>query len=88
MVKQWVMTKQALKQIKKVKAEKKMDTRPSRRTKKDPAKPQADAGQKMGRREMIAREAYLLAEQRNFQDGDPVIDWLEAEARIDRVTNA
>jgi hypothetical protein len=88
MVKEWVMTKQALKQIKKVKAEKQMDSRPSRRTKSDPVKQSADLEQQMGRREMIAREAYLLAEQRNFRGGDPVIDWLQAEAKIDCAMNA
>jgi len=88
MVKEWVMTKQALKQIKKVKAAKQMDSTPSRRTKNDPAKQSANLEQQIGRREMIAREAYLLAEQRNFQGGDPVIDWLEAEAKIDRAMRA
>lgn len=34
------------------------------------------------RHEMIACEAYLRAEQRGFQ-GDPLADWLEAEAEID-----
>ena len=34
------------------------------------------------RHEMIACEAYVRAEQRGFQ-GDPVVDWLEAEAEID-----
>lgn len=36
------------------------------------------------RREMIAQRAYLLAEERHFEHGDPIIDWLEAEAEIDR----
>lgn len=88
MVKEWVMTKQALKQIKKVSAAKKMDVTPRSRTKKVAKNAQAETGQQMGRREMIAREAYLLAAQRNFQGGDPVLDWLEAEAKIDRAMNA
>ncbi|MCG6937353.1 MAG: DUF2934 domain-containing protein [Gammaproteobacteria bacterium] len=33
-------------------------------------------------REMVAREAYLLAEKRGFKDGDPVQDWLEAEKKV------
>jgi len=82
------MTKQTLKQIKKLKTAKDMDSKPQRRAKKDPVNQLMDSEQQMGRREMIAREAYLLAAQRNFQGGDPVIDWLEAEAKIDRVVNA
>lgn len=41
----------------------------------------------MGRHEMIAREAYLRAEQRGFQGGDPMTDWLEAEEEIDLLLN-
>jgi len=41
----------------------------------------------LGRHEMIAREAYLRAEARGFQGGDPVADWLEAEAEVDRMLN-
>ena len=33
---------------------------------------------------MIAEAAYYLAEKRNFQDGDPVADWLKAESMIER----
>jgi hypothetical protein len=36
------------------------------------------------RHQMIATAAYYRAEFRAFQDGDPVADWLEAEAEIDR----
>src|SRR3569832_2494927 len=35
------------------------------------------------REKMIAQAAYLRAEQRGFMGGDPVADWLEAEAEID-----
>lgn len=35
------------------------------------------------RHEQIAREAYLAAEKRNFQGGDPMLDWLEAEEKVD-----
>jgi len=37
------------------------------------------------RLDLIAREAYLRAEQRGFQGGSPLLDWLEAEAEVDRV---
>ncbi|RMG29381.1 MAG: DUF2934 domain-containing protein [Gammaproteobacteria bacterium] len=36
------------------------------------------------RRAMIAEAAYLRAEARGFQGGDPVEDWLIAEREIDR----
>lgn len=32
---------------------------------------------------MIAEAAYLRAEQRGFNDGDPLEDWLAAEHEID-----
>lgn len=35
------------------------------------------------REQMIAQAAYLRAEKRGFQGGDPVADWLEAEAEVD-----
>jgi len=35
------------------------------------------------RRQRIAVAAYLRAERRGFRDGDPVADWLEAEAEVD-----
>ena len=35
------------------------------------------------RHQMIAIAAYYRAERRAFRDGDPVIDWLEAEAEVD-----
>ena len=34
---------------------------------------------------MIADAAYFRAEQRRFQGGDPLADWLEAEAQINRM---
>jgi hypothetical protein len=34
------------------------------------------------RQRLIAEAAYLRAERRNFVGGDPVTDWLEAEADI------
>ena len=35
------------------------------------------------RHQMITIAAYYLAEQRGFNGGDPVADWLAAEAGID-----
>ena len=36
-------------------------------------------------RKMIAETAYYLAEQRGFEGGCQLHDWLEAEARIRRI---
>ena len=35
------------------------------------------------RRRLIAEAAYHRAERRGFRGGDPVLDWLDAEAEID-----
>ena len=35
------------------------------------------------RRRMIAEAAYYRAERRGFANGDPVTDWLAAEAEIE-----
>src|SRR5690606_11784479 len=35
------------------------------------------------RRRMIAEAAYFRAERRGFSGGDPVADWIEAEAEVD-----
>lgn len=35
------------------------------------------------RREMVSEAAYFLAEHRGFNGGDPVADWLRAEAEVD-----
>ena len=35
------------------------------------------------RHQMICDVAYRLAEERGFQNGDPVHDWLEAEQEVD-----
>lgn len=40
------------------------------------------------RHRMIAEAAYYIAEKRHFSGGDPVSDWLEAEAFIDQVLSA
>lgn len=34
------------------------------------------------RQRMIAEAAYLLAEQRGFQGGSALADWLQAEAEV------
>ena len=34
------------------------------------------------RKRLIAEEAYLIAEQRGFQGGDPAQDWANAEKRV------
>ena len=88
MVKEWVMTKQAIVHIKIMKAVKQKDPNPMGRRKKGFVDQLTAPAQQVARREMIAREAYLLAARRNFQGGDPVIDWLEAEVKIDQVMNA
>ena len=36
------------------------------------------------RRRLVAEAAYLKAERRGFESGDPIEDWLEAEKEIDR----
>jgi hypothetical protein len=35
------------------------------------------------RHEMIAKCAYFIARSRGFQGGDPLADWLQAEAEVD-----
>ncbi len=42
-------------------------------------------GDGLDRESMIAEAAYYRAERRNFDGGDPVADWLEAEAEIDAI---
>jgi hypothetical protein len=37
------------------------------------------------RRKLIAEAAYFRAERRGFEGGDPVADWVEAEAEVDSV---
>jgi len=36
------------------------------------------------RRRLVAEAAYLKAERRGFEGGDPIEDWLEAEKEFDR----
>lgn len=35
------------------------------------------------RRQMISEAAYFIAEHRGFSGGDPLADWLQAEAEVD-----
>lgn len=46
-------------------------------------RPMSAAQSEQERRDLIAREAYFRAEQRGFRGGDPVTDWLAAEAAVD-----
>ena len=39
----------------------------------------------LNKQERIAVEAYLLAEKRGFQGGDPMSDWLQAESQVVQV---
>lgn len=39
------------------------------------------------RQQMIAEAAYYRAEGRGFTDGDPFLDWLDAEREIDALLN-
>lgn len=39
------------------------------------------------REQMIAEAAYYRAEGRGFADGDPFLDWLDAEREIDALLN-
>jgi hypothetical protein len=43
----------------------------------------APAAVRKSRHELIAEAAYRRAVRRKFRDGDPVSDWLAAEAEID-----
>lgn len=45
--------------------------------------PKADRVDAQQRAAMIAEAAYYRAEKRGFAGGDPVADWLSAEAEID-----
>src|SRR5262245_49887618 len=45
---------------------------------------EAHALENGGRHELIAIARYLRAERRQFQNGSPQDDWLQAEAEIDR----
>lgn len=37
-------------------------------------------------RQMVEEAAYFRAAKRGFKGGDPLVDWLEAEAEIEELT--
>jgi len=69
----------------------------TRKTKTTETKKQETAPRKDSKRErietigaqdryvMIAEAAYYRAEKRQFAPGDPLLDWLEAEAEVDQI---
>jgi hypothetical protein len=67
------------------KAAKKQGKKVARKTARRPqgSRKKAVQASAESRREMIAIAAYYRAEKRNFQDGDPVADWLTGEKEID-----
>ncbi len=50
----------------------------------EPALPEAPVLSPELRQQMIRDAAYFRAEHRGFGAGDPVQDWIEAEAELDR----
>ncbi len=55
---------------------------------KAPLPPIHCSGNIAERVQRIALAAYYRAERRGFQGGDPVADWLEAEAEVDAELNS
>ena len=53
-----------------------------------PLPPAHCSGNTEDREHRIAVAAYYRAERRGFQGGDPVVDWLEAEAEVDARLNS
>jgi len=62
---------------------KKIDARPHKITKPSPAKLEQNCGQNDRRIREISDAAYFIALERGFDGGDPVNDWLVAEALVD-----
>jgi len=52
-----------------------------------PATSGESGGDWIDREEMISVAAYFRAEHRGFEGGDPMEDWLAAEAEIDAMLN-
>lgn len=48
-------------------------------------KPAASSATAASKTQMIAEAAYYIAESRGFQGGDPVQDWLTAEAQVEQL---
>jgi Protein of unknown function (DUF2934) len=63
-------------------ARKESDTKTSKKP-KAPAKTPPRMVSSDERRSMIAEAAYLRAERRGFQGGDPIADWLDSEREVD-----
>ena len=62
--------------------------KPARRKAKPKVRPAMDEAAASGidpdiRRQLVAREAYLLAERRGFAPGREFEDWVAAEALVD-----
>ncbi|MDE1943669.1 MAG: DUF2934 domain-containing protein [Betaproteobacteria bacterium] len=53
-----------------------------------PQPPAHCSGNTEDREHRIAVAAYYRAERRGFLGGDPVVDWLEAEAEVDARLNS
>ncbi len=51
------------------------------------ANPGGTRGNGVDREEMIAVAAYYIAEHRGFEGGEPLSDWLAAEAEVDAALN-
>ena len=58
-------------------------TKTRRKVKKTPPKTVKVSPEQ--RREMIEESAYYRAEQRGFEGGDPVADWLSSEKEVDKL---
>ena len=52
---------------------------------REPGKPFTFAISAEQRHHMISEAAYYIAQERGFQGGDTLQDWLKAEAEIDRL---
>ena len=82
------VTKKVAKTVAK-KVTKKGVKKAAKKAPKRPQKPrqQAAALSAESRHKMIETAAYYRAESRNFQDCDPVADWLSSEKEVDELLN-
>lgn len=64
-------------------ARKESDATKTSKKSKAPAKTPPRMVSSDERRSMIAEAAYLRAERRGFEGGDPVVDWLDSEREVD-----
>jgi hypothetical protein len=65
----------------------KIDAKPHKISKKSPAQSGKNKGNGEDRFNMIADAAYYRALGRGFNGGDPLEDWLMAEAEIDGMSH-